>query len=135
MTNFWVILIAAIISMASGAIWYSPAAFGNLWVKLSGFKKEDIEKSRKKGMKKTYALNFVFEIVTAYTLAYFLFITNTEAVSQMLSVVFFVWIGFVIPIFISQMIWENKPFQLFLINSLQRLIALAIAGIILTLLG
>ncbi|OHA88263.1 MAG: hypothetical protein A2653_00800 [Candidatus Zambryskibacteria bacterium RIFCSPHIGHO2_01_FULL_43_25] len=135
MANFWIILVAAIVSMASGALWYSPAAFGNLWMKLSGITAETMEKAKSKGMKKPYTVSFIFEIVAVYVLAYFVFLINIETVSQVLSLVFFAWLGFVVPIFVSQTIWEQKPFKLFLLNSLQRLVALALAGIILVLLS
>ena len=57
--NFLAVLVATIVSMVLGALWYSPILFGKLWAKLSKFTEEDIEKAKKKGMTKNYILNFI----------------------------------------------------------------------------
>ncbi len=34
--NYWAVLVAAVVSMVIGALWYSPVLFGKLWMKYSG---------------------------------------------------------------------------------------------------
>lgn len=43
--NIWAILVATVISMVIGALWYSPVLFGNVWMKLVGLKAEELKPS------------------------------------------------------------------------------------------
>ena len=46
--NYLAVLVAAIVSMVIGGLWYSPLLFGNVWMKLSGITQKDVEKAKKK---------------------------------------------------------------------------------------
>src|SRR5688572_1633570 len=64
--NYLAILVAAVAGMAVGFFWYGPL-FGKIWVKLSGFTKEDMEKAQAKGMTKTYVL--VIPLACAFSIS------------------------------------------------------------------
>jgi len=42
-----------------------------------------------------------------------------------------VWIGFVVPLEVGELVWEKNPFKLFMIRVGNQLVGLSIAGIIL----
>jgi hypothetical protein len=51
--NYLAVLVAALVSMVIGGLWYSPLLFGNIWMKLSGITQKDVEKAKKQGMMKS----------------------------------------------------------------------------------
>ncbi len=63
--NFITLLLAAIIPMITGFIWYSPKLFGNAWMKTIGLKKEDIEGGN---MIKIFGLSYFFSFLLATAL-------------------------------------------------------------------
>ena len=129
--NFLAVFVSAIIGMAIGALWYSPILFGNVWMKVSGIDKSAIEKSKKSGMWKLYLTAFIGTLVMSFVLAYF--VSNmSEVVFLSFSVGaktgFLTWLGFIAPILLGKVLWESKPFKLYLIEVSQYLVALVVIG-------
>ena len=48
--DLFAVLIAAILYMFIGVIWYSKYLFGPLWIKLSGVRDADISKDKLQGL-------------------------------------------------------------------------------------
>ena len=69
--NGFAVLAAAVASMVIGAIWYSPAVFGKIWMSLTGISDSKIKEMKSKGMAKSYVIGFIASLVTAYVLAHF----------------------------------------------------------------
>lgn len=62
--NFLFIVIAALVPLVTGFVWYGPL-FGNAWMKEMGFTKESLEG---KNMALTFILCFVFSLLLALIL-------------------------------------------------------------------
>lgn len=58
-TNFWIFFITALIPLIIGAIWYSPKIMGNTWMKVNGFKEEDMQGAN---MAVIFGLSYLFGI-------------------------------------------------------------------------
>ena len=129
--NEWAVLTAAIASMIIGALWYSPLLFGNAWMRLMGFNKKDIEKAKKKGMGKLYFYNFIGALVMACVLAWFIGVSGASGLSEGIIVGFYVWVGFIAAIHIGSVLWEGRPFSLYLINISYWLVNLIVGASIL----
>ena len=69
MPNYLAILVAAVAGMIVGALWYSPLLFGNVWMKLMGLGRKQLQAAKKKGMGKSYFLSFVALLVMAYVIS------------------------------------------------------------------
>lgn len=123
------VLIAGIVSMSIGALWYSPVLFGNIWMKLTGFDKKKMEEAKKKGMVKPYLISFIGTLVMVYILGYLMGVTSISFV--LLAVL--IWFGFMATVALNAVLWEGKSFKLYLINVLHHLVALLAAGVILSL--
>lgn len=130
--NYWAILVSGIVSMVLGAVWYSPPIFGNLWMKLSGMSHEQLEHSKKKGMAVSYLVAFIALLVTAYVLAHYVNYAGAKTFQDGLWAGFWPWLGFVAPITIGMVLWENKPLSLWVLHNVHHLISLLIMGVILT---
>jgi hypothetical protein len=128
--NYFAVLVAAIVANVIGAIWYGPL-FGKLWMKLMGFTKKDIDKAKKKGMGKSYLLMFVGSLVMAYVLAYFVGILSASTAMGGFQVGFWLWLGLIVPVLLSSVLWEGKPGKLYILNIAYWLVTLEVMGAIL----
>ena len=67
--NHLAVIVSAISTFILGGIWYSSALFGKAWQKESNLTEEQI-KNASKG--KVFGLSFLFSLIMAYNLAFFL---------------------------------------------------------------
>ena len=128
--NYLAVLVAAIVNMGVGFIWYGPL-FSKPWMKEMGYTKESIEKASK-GMGKMYALSFVGALVMAYVLLHVMTFSinyyNYAPVMTGLTTGFFMWLGFVAPVQMTEVIFGKKSWKLFSINTGNQLVSLLAMG-------
>jgi hypothetical protein len=129
--NVWAVLVAGIVNMVIGAFWYSPLLFGKMWMKLSGLTDTELQKAKEKGMGKSYLIAFIGSLVMAFVLAHLLQLTNATSLSAGLTMAFWLWLGLIVTVLLSSVLWENKPWILFLINISHYLVGLATMSLIL----
>lgn len=67
--NHLAVLAAALSNFLVGGLWYSPVLFNKAWMKANDFTEEDLQKGHPG---KTFGLAFVFSVLIAYSLAFFL---------------------------------------------------------------
>ena len=128
--NITAVLVAAIASFVIGGLWYGPL-FGKLWVKLSGFGKKELKAAKEKGVGMTYVLGFIATLVTAYVLAFFVDYTQATTINAGIQTGSWIWLGFVAPVLIGSVLWEGKPFKLFVLNAAHWLVSLGVMASIL----
>ena len=73
--NWWAVLVAGISSFVLGGVWYSPALFGNAWMKDNNLTIEEIKKGN---MGKIYGFAFILSLVMSANLAMFLNDSKTD---------------------------------------------------------
>lgn len=133
--NYLAVIVSTILSMILGFLWYGPL-FGKPWMTLMGITKESMS-GNQKGMGKTYALMALGSLITVFVLAHVVVFasayTNTVGWMAGVSAAFWSWIGFVAPISMGTVLWEGKPWKLWLINSSYYLVSFIISGTILAL--
>ncbi|MBI3334208.1 DUF1761 domain-containing protein [Candidatus Pacearchaeota archaeon] len=129
--NGWAVLVSTIVGMILGGLWYSPVLFGNIWARLSGFGKKEMQAAKKQGMAWRYIGQFIFLLLSTYVLAHFVDYVSATSASAGASLAFWLWLGFILPLQIGSVLWENKSIKLLLINTGHYLVLMVIAGIIL----
>lgn len=67
--NIWAVLMAAVSAFLIGGAWYSPAIFGNVWMKAAELDEEEL---RETNMGRIFGLAFFFLLIMAFCLAMFL---------------------------------------------------------------
>lgn len=132
-TNFVAIIVAAVANMGLGAFWYSMSGFGKTWIKLSGISKEDIEKAKKAGMTQSYVIASVGSLVMACVLGVLTYYLGTMTLMGGMKLGILVWLGFIAPAMLGQVLWENKSWTLYALNAGYYLVSLSIMGAILAL--
>ena len=127
--NYLAVLVAAIASMAIGALWYSPLFFGKPWMRLMGWGTE-IPLERKAQATKSYSIMFVGSLVMAFVLAHFAFIWGAHDITSAIQLGFWAWLGFVAPVMLGMVLWEGKPWMLYLLITGYYLVTLIVMALI-----
>ncbi|MCI0566406.1 DUF1761 domain-containing protein [bacterium] len=134
--NYAAVLVSAIAAIIVGFIWYGPL-FGKAWADMMGIKfgSPEEQKAMQKKAIPSYIASFIGAIIMAYVLSHSLTFAsaylNSEGVSAGLMAGFWNWLGFVAPITIGIVFWDNKPWKLWFINAGYWLVILLVMGAIL----
>ncbi|SRR5258708_6005634 len=127
--NYWAILVAAIVNMTVGSLWYGPL-FGKMWKGLMGFSDQAM-KSMKLTMWQAIFMGFLTALIMAYVLAHFVSIAGAVGIAGAWQLAFWVWLGFMLTITAGSFIWEGKPLRLFVLNAAQQLVSLFLMALVL----
>ncbi len=134
--NIVAIIVAAIAAMGLGFSYYSPLLLGNPWMKQMGYTKEALKKMQKK-MGALYGLSFVALLITSFILSFLVEVLypfyGTVPVLAGMYTAFWMWLGFVFPVQLTDTIFGSKKWKLLAINTGYQLAALLTMGIILSL--
>jgi ABC-type multidrug transport system permease subunit len=132
--NYVAVLFAVVASMVVGFAWYSPVLFGKQWMKLMGLTKENME-SAKKEMGKMYGISFVITIVTAFVLTHVMAMSENffhyPRLQTGLISAFWMWLGFVMPVQVTDVLFGGRKWNLFAINTGYQLASLLAMGAVL----
>jgi hypothetical protein len=131
--NYLAILLASVVSMAVGFFWYSPAVLGKPWMKLMGHTATSLKKAQQE-MGKMYAMSFVAALVTAYVLSHIMMLSRHffgyGPVVTGITTAFWAWLGFVAPVQMTDVLFGNKKWELFAINTGYQLVSLLFMGVV-----
>jgi surface polysaccharide O-acyltransferase-like enzyme len=125
--NYLAVLVAAIINMVVGALWYSQALFGNAWMGLMGLKQEDMQRrmTRSSG---AYIVTFIGSFLMAYALARIIWYAQATTLVAGALIGLLAWLGFVATTHGANYLFEGRPSRLFGINTGYPLVSLIIIG-------
>lgn len=113
MTTILAILIAGITSMTIGFVWYHPRTFGSAWMRLSGISPDQISSSRR--MVWVTLVGFAGALTMA-SILYLQVFAEINA-SRAFMHAGWLWLGFVAPVLLSSVLWEQKSMKLYAINA------------------
>ncbi|MDE3056001.1 MAG: DUF1761 domain-containing protein [Verrucomicrobiota bacterium] len=121
----WIaIVLATFLNMAIGAVWYSRALFGELWLALTKERELHWRSWRT-------VLHLAPSFITAFFLDFFERHLAVTTVTDGMFVAFCFWLGFVAPTQISSCLWRRKSWKLFALHGGYRLLAyLSMGGLL-----
>lgn len=135
--NYLAVLLAGVATMVVGFLWYGPMLFAKPWMKLMGYTAESIKKEQA-NMGKTYGISFVLALLTAYVLSHVMVLSENfygyAPVMAGLSSAFWMWLGFIMPVQATDVLFGSKKFKLFVINTGYQLASVLVMGVVLGLL-
>lgn len=126
--NVWAVLVAALSAFIVGWLWYGPL-FGKQWMKLNGFTEEMLREGGGMSMPLIMIINYIATALAAFAIAMFI---GSEA-----DMHFGIFAGFMIALFwigtsrLNDVLYERKPFKLYLINVGYYLVIYIIMGAVL----
>jgi hypothetical protein len=136
--NYWAVLAAGVVNMVLGALWFGPL-FGKAWMNAQGWDAAKIEEIKKagKGMRMSYVLMAVGSLIMAFTLAHALVFASTylqvSGIQAGLTAGFWNWFGFMMPVTIGVVLWDDKSWMYWFITYSYNLAAMLLMGVILAL--
>lgn len=128
--NHWAVLVAALVDMFVGFMWYGPV-FGKVWMKYMGFTKESM-KNMKLNPTQSMVLGFATALLMAYVLNCFMSWSQSDTLGWegAWKLSFALWLGFMVPHAASAFIWAGKPFGLFALNAANQLVSLFLMSLV-----
>jgi len=133
--NFIAIILAGLSATIVGYFWYAPFVFGKIWMKLVDIKPDELKKAQKE-MMPFMILSMFLSFTTAYVLYHFSYfahtIYNQNKIFDYLIAALFAWLGFIMPVQFTEVVFSKKPFKLFILNTSYQLVAILAMAIILT---
>jgi hypothetical protein len=124
--NWLAVVVAALVPMVLGALWYSPALFARPWLRAVGRTMEELS-----GARIGYALSAVAALVTAAVLAYVVDWAGAGSFGDGLLTGAVVWLGFVATVLAVTTYFGGRPLALWAINAGYQLVSYALMGAIL----
>lgn len=119
---------AAIVHMMLGFAWYSPKAFGKRWMKAAKISKKDMKKKRKTGMGEAVLTGFISALVMSLVLATVIKMAGATTFVAGAAVGILLCLGFIATSMMSEVLWDNKPMELYGISVAYYVVDLAILG-------
>jgi hypothetical protein len=133
--NYLAVLVAAVANMVLGFLWFGPV-FGKTWARLAGFTPERMKEAQQQPMTMSYVLMTIGSLVMAYVLAHSIAFasayTGVTGASAGLMAAAWSWIGFVAPVSIGAVLWENKSWSYWALTFAYYLGGLLVMGVILS---
>lgn len=128
----WLAIVASVVaSIVIGSVWYGPL-FGKMFMAAMGMNDWTPEKQAK--MKKMMPLSYLGQMLASLVMFFFLdgFIVGfgKTTLTGGMWVAFTVWLGFVLPLTLGNLLWGGKK-ELFYLMSGNMLLTLLAAGAIL----
>ncbi len=137
--NYVATFVTAIVSMGLGFLWYSPFVFGKRFMKESGMTQESVDEYMKNGGKqklaKTYAITFIFSVLTAIIISALLYSLVIVGIWGYVSIAFFLWLGFSFPVALNHVLFGKDSFAYLGITSGYQLVSIVITTLILGIFG
>lgn len=127
--NLLAVLVAAVINMVVGTVWYMPSVFGKDWSKLVGRKLEDMGKGEGAGV--GYALTALGALIQAWILAHFVIYASANTVIKGAMVGLWLWVAFVAITQGVNTVFAGSRKKLWAINTGYFLVVLVINGALL----
>lgn len=131
--NYLALILAVVISMVLGFLWYSSALFGKPWMKRMGHTPESIKKDQSQ-MGKWYLVSAVAALVTAYVLSHVMSLSenfyNYTPVMSGLSSAFWMWLGFIAPVQLTDVLFGKRDWTLYAINTGYQLVSILLMGLV-----
>ena len=116
------VIVAAIVNMVVGAVWYSRSFFGKEWAKLTGRRLEEM------GGGLGYGVAAVAALIQSWVLAHFVLYAGSDTFWNGLVTGFWIWLGFIGVIMAAGIVFEGRSWMLWKINSGYYLVVLLING-------
>ena len=125
--NHLAVFACALLSLAIGALWYSPLLFFKSWQKETGLSDEQIAKANPL---KTYSVTLLLAWIISYNLAFFLGDSKTNW-KWGLTAGLLAGVGWAGTMFVIISLFEQRSFKYMLINSGYITIYFALIGFVL----
>jgi len=122
--NWWAVIVAAIIRMVVGSVWFSPVGFMKPWQRLAGISEAQVKAS----FGRAIGIDAVMSLIMAFILFHAVVYAGATNAWAGAAVGFLNWLGFIFTVFVGLWAYEQKPAKLVSITAGFNLVALILMG-------
>ena len=126
--NYLAVVVAALVALIIGFIWYSPPVFGNRWMTYLGTTQAQLGNPGPSGM----AVGVVASLLNAWVLAALSLNLGGTSLTDGIMLGAIAWLGFMATITAAQISFEKKPWGLWVLNNAHNLLVQVLMGAIVT---
>lgn len=126
--NYIAVVVAAVVALVIGFIWYSPRVFGNRWMAYLGTTQAQLGNPGPTGM----AVGVVASLLNAWVLAVLSLNLEGKTLTDGILLGALAWLGFMATITAAQISFEKKPWGLWVLNNAHNLLVQVIMAAIVT---
>ena len=126
--NYLAVVIAILINMGLGALWYSPVLFAKPWMAANGFTEESIREAG--GATKGYVVSVIVSVVVAFAIASFAEAADSDTAIEGLILGLAAGLAFVATTAGVSYLFESRPLKLYLINAGYPVVSFALMGLL-----
>lgn len=125
--NPWAVLVAAVVNMALGALWYAPFLFGKIWMTSLQRRDKEVEKL-KQNSNYFHLFTLLGALISSFVLAHFVDYVGATTFFEGMKVGLWCWLGFVVSTAISSTLYEGRSKKLYFLNIGYYFIAFLVMG-------
>lgn len=125
--NFLAIVVASLVSFGIGSLWYSPFLFGKEWMEGRNVSEKNLETT---SVLRSYIVQFILTLFTFTFIAFIISVSQARTSTDGAFIGLLGWLGLVVPLSASGLLWKKESFTLFLIDIVNNLVVLTIGGAI-----
>ena len=126
--NYLAVIVAAVVALVIGFIWYSPAVFGKRWMAYLGTTQAQLGNPGPTGL----AVGVVASLVNAWVLAVLALNLGGKTIPDGIMLGALAWLGFMATVTAAQISFEKKSWGLWLLNNAHNLLVQVIMAAIVT---
>lgn len=129
--NWLAVIVAAVLGVAIGFVWYMPQVFGRRWAATIG---RDLPSSAEVSPA-IYLVNVVQALVVAYVLALLISGLGVASLAEGIIVGFVVWLGFAAVPALNAVLFERRSLEYWMINAGYALVSIVAMAAVIALMG
>jgi len=126
--NYLAVVVAAVVALVIGFIWYSPRVFGTRWMTYLGTTQAQLGNPGPTGM----LVGVVASLINAWVLAVLALNLGGKSVTDGVLLGVLAWLGFMATITAAQISFEKKSWGLWVLNNAHNLLVQVIMAAIVT---
>ncbi|HTD64715.1 MAG TPA: DUF1761 domain-containing protein [Verrucomicrobiae bacterium] len=126
--NYLAVVVAAVVALVIGFIWYSPRVFGTRWMAYLGTTQPQLGNPGPTGM----LVGVVASLLNAWVLALLALNLGGKSVTDGVLLGVLAWLGFMATITAAQISFEKKSWGLWVLNNAHNLLVQVIMAAIVT---
>ena len=112
----FLVIASAAATIILGAVWYHPKIFGRLWMRSTNISPEMVENGeRRRHLYNVAAL--LASLGVGGTMRYLEIATHVSGPIDALELGALLWSGLALPLLFGQLLWEQKPVRLLVVNA------------------
>ena len=124
--NWWPVIVATLSGYFLGAIWYSNATFGKVWMRIQGLKEEDLAK----GWLSAMLITFITTFLTAIVLQIIIIGIGVKMPGQAIMIGILIGLFIVAGNMLSENLYSRRPLKFWLITAGYRFIMILLMAVI-----